>query len=133
MEHINATPKEVRKFGIMFSVLALGLAAFFVYKENTLWMFFLGGSVFFILTGLWVYRILKPIYVGWMTFAFALGWVNTRIILGLVFYLVFAPAGLILRLLGKDPLGLRADRQAGTYWVKRKPQDVSKKRYEQLF
>jgi len=133
MKHINATPKEVRKFGITFSVLAIGLAAFFFYKENSLWMIFLGAAVFFIVTGLWVYLVLRPIYVGWMIFAFALGWVNTRIILGLAFYLVFAPAGLILRLLRKDLLSLRADRQAKSYWVKRKPQEFSEKRYEQLF
>jgi hypothetical protein len=82
---------------------------------------------------MWSYPILKPIYVGWMTFAFALGWVNTRLILGIVFYLIFTPAGLVMRLLGKDPLVLRFDRQATTYWVRRKPQDPSKKRYENLF
>jgi hypothetical protein len=133
MKHINATPKEVRKFGITFSVLAIGLAAFSFYKENPLWMVFLGGSVFFILTGLWSYPILKPIYIGWMTFAFALGWVNTRLILGIVFYLIFTPAGLVMKLLGKDPLGLQFDRQATTYWARRKPQEPDKKRYEKLF
>jgi hypothetical protein len=133
MKHINATPKEVRKFGITFSVLAIGLAAFSFYRMNPLWMVFLGASLFFLLTGLWAYPILKRIYVGWMTFAFALGWVNTRLILGLVFYLIFTPTGLVMRLLGKDPLGLRFDRQATTYWLKRAPQDPSKKRYEKLF
>jgi hypothetical protein len=133
MKHINATLKEVRKFGITFSILAIVLAAFSFYRMNPLWMVFLGTSLFFLLTGLWAYPILKPIYVGWMTFAFALGWVNTRIILGIVFYLIFTPAGLVMRLLGKDPLGLRFDRHASTYWVRRKPQDPSKKRYEKLF
>jgi len=133
MKHINATPKEVRKFGITFSILAIGLAAYCFYKENPLWMVFLGGSLFFILTGMWSYPILKPIYVGWMTFAFALGWVNTRLILGIVFYLIFTPAGLVMRLLGKDPLVLRFDRRATSYWVRRKPQDQSKNRYEKLF
>lgn len=133
MKHINATPKEVRKFGITFSILAIGLAAYCFYKENPLWMVFLGGSLFFILTGMWSYPILRPIYVGWMTFAFAFGWVNTRLILGIVFYLIFTPAGLVMKLLGKDPLVLRFDREATTYWVKRKPQDQSKNRYEKLF
>ena len=133
MKHINATRKEVRKFGITFSILAIGLAAYCFYKENPLWMVFLGGSLFFILTGMWSYPILRPIYVGWMTFAFALGWVNTRLILGIVFYLIFTPAGLVMKLLGKDPLFLRFDRGATTYWVKREPQDPNKKRYEKLF
>jgi hypothetical protein len=133
MKHINATLKEVRKFGITFSVVAIALAAFSFYRMNPLWIVFLGASLFFLLTGLWAYPILKPIYVGWMTFAFALGWVNTRLILGIVFYLIFTPTGLVMRLLGKDPLGLRFDRHATTYWVRRKPQDPSKQRYEKLF
>jgi hypothetical protein len=133
MKHINATPKEVTKFGITFSVLAIGLAAFLLYKGDTLWMLFLGGSAFFLLTGLFGYPFLKPIYIGWMSFAFALGWVNTRIILGVVFYLIFTPVGIFGRLLGKDLLGLHFKRQSSTYWVKRKPQAFDQKRYEQLF
>jgi hypothetical protein len=133
MKHINATRKEVQKFGVTFSVLALGIAAFLLYKGNTLWILLLVCSAFFLFGGLLAYPILKPIYVGWMSFAFALGWVNTRIVLGVVFYLIFTPAGIVIRLLRKDPLGLRFDSQGTTYWVRRKPQNSSKKRYEKLF
>jgi len=132
MKHITSAPKEVRKFGLTFSILSFGAAVFFFSKGSSVWIPFLGGSLFFLSTGLWAYPVLKPIYVGWMSFAFALGWINTRIILGLVFLLVFTPVGLVIRMLGKDPLRLRFDRQARSYWVKRKPQRFNK-RYEQLF
>ena len=133
MKGNNAPIREVRKFGMTFSVLLLALASFLYYKENELWMLFLVGSGFFLLISLFVYGILKPIYVGWMTFAYALGWLNSRIILGLVFYLIFTPIGLLLRVLRKDLLGLRFDKRAVTYWVKRSPSVFDKKRYEQLF
>jgi len=133
MKQINASPKEVRKFGITFSILSVGLVVFLLYRGNDLWMLFVGSAIFFLLTGLFAYAILKPVYVGWMTFAFALGWVNARIILGVVFYLIFTPIGLILRLFRKDLLNLRFNKSATTYWTKRHPEKFSNKRYEQLF
>lgn len=133
MKHVNATPREVRKFGILVSVVFLLLAAFSLYKETALWKWMLCGSVFFLITGLFVYHILKPIYIGWMTFAVALGWLNTRIILGLTFFLIFTPVALFFRLIRKDVLGLQFDKEALTYWVKPEPKSLEMKRYEQLF
>lgn len=48
--------------------------------------------------------ILKPIYIVWMYIGFVLGWINTRLILGIVFYLFFTPIALLMKLLGKDPM-----------------------------
>jgi hypothetical protein len=55
---------------------------------------------------------------GWMLVGHALGWVNTRVLLGLVYYLAITPLGLGMRLLGRDPL----DRRLGdrtSYWIER--------------
>ena len=57
----------------------------------------------------------------------------TRVILGLVFILLFTPAGLIIRLLRKDPLKLRFDKTAPTYWHPRKATDSSPERMERMF
>ena len=133
MKHIDATPKEVRKFGITFMILMLILTALSLYKGTAGWVWFLAAAGFFLLTGLFLQPVLRPIYIGWMSFAFALGWVNTRLILCLAFYLVFAPAGLFFRLFRKDILGLRFDKAAPTYWVKRERTAVDKERYKRLF
>ena len=133
MKHINASTKEIKKFGITFSILSLVLTSLVFYKGSTWWPWWLAGSLIFLLTGLFLQPLLKPLYIGWMTFAFALGWVNTRIILGLVFYLAFTPIAIFLRLSRKDILGLRLNRNATTYWIKRKTTTFDKKRYEQLF
>jgi len=77
--------------------------------------------------------ILRPIYVGWMKFAFVLGWINTRLILGIFFYLILTPVGLIMRLFGRDPLHRKFDRDATTYWAKRPPAEFKQERYQQLF
>jgi hypothetical protein len=62
---------------------------------------------------------------GWMMLGHVLGWINTRIILGLVFYAVVTPTGLIRRLLGKDPMGRRTRPELDTYRVIRKPRPGS--------
>ena len=52
-----------------------------------------------------------------MTIGYMLGWVNTRIILGLIYYLVFAPLGLSMRLFGKDSMRRRFEPSAESYRV----------------
>jgi len=60
---------------------------------------------------------LKPIYRAWMALGVILGWINTRIILGVMYYLVFLPAGMIMKLMGKDPLNRKFDAKANSYRV----------------
>lgn len=59
---------------------------------------------------------LRPVYIVWMRFAGVLGWVNTRIILGLIFFLVFLPFGLVMRLFN-DPMRRKLDKSTKTYRV----------------
>ncbi len=60
-------------------------------------------------------------YRGWMTLGHALGWINSRILLSLVFYLVVTPMGAIMRLFGHDPMRRSFDPQAPSYRVPREP------------
>ena len=60
---------------------------------------------------------LKPVYRGWMFFGEKIGWVNSRILLGLVFYGLVTPISWLMRLLGKRPLQLGFDPKADTYRV----------------
>ena len=133
MMKIEATPKELRKFGIMFAVICALIATFAIYKGHEWWAWWLGGSAFFLITGFFVHQILRPIYVGWMKFAFVLGWFNTRLILGLVYYLIFTPAALFLRLIRKDIMDLELHKGAPSYWIKREATAFDRKRSEHLF
>ena len=60
---------------------------------------------------------LKTLHTGWMKFGHVAGWINTRIILGLVFYTVFLPFGLIMRLIGNDPMKRKLDNESESYRV----------------
>lgn len=64
---------------------------------------------------------LQPVYKVWMTIGAVLGWINTRIILGLVYYVIFTPIGFCLRRLSRDPMARRLDRAAKTYRIVSKP------------
>ena len=62
---------------------------------------------------------------GWMTVGHVLGWVNTRIILGVVFYAVVTPIGIVRRWLGKDPMGRQLRADLDSYRLVRKPRPAS--------
>ena len=68
-----------------------------------------------------------PFYIGWMYAFFPLGWLLSHVILALVYYLALLPVGLIMRMVGYDPLHRKFDRQAESYWIpKRDAPDVSR-------
>ena len=60
---------------------------------------------------------LQPIYIGWMRFGHVMNWVNTRIILGVLFYGMFFPIGILMRLFGKDPMHRKIDDKLSSYRV----------------
>jgi len=117
----------------MFGAIAAACAAFLLYKGNPAWPWILAAAVFFAGTGLFAVPVLRPIHTGWMKFAYALAWVNTRLLLGLFFYLVMTPVGLLMRLFGKDFLEERLDRSAASYWKKRTEKPFHAGDYERLF
>ena len=130
---IDTSGTKVRNFGFLFTFVMIALAAFRYYRGGNSWVWFVGGAVFFLVTGLFVKPVLRPIYVLWMKFAYVLGWVNTRLLLGIFFFAVITPVGLGRRLLGRDPLTRTIDRSQRSYWVKHDPRPFDAKRYEHLF
>ena len=74
----------------------------------------------------------KPLYRGWMKFAHGLGWVNTRIILTLVYYLVFSPLAILFKIIGKDPMNRKIG-SADTYWIERDSAPFDRERARRQF
>jgi len=75
---------------------------------------------------------LRPLYVGLTLIALPIGFVVSHVILGVLFYGVFTPVALVFRLIGRDALHRRFDRDAETYWVRRKPTDDVKRYFRQV-
>ena len=61
-------------------------------------------------------RLLRPLFVGWMIAVFPVGWLISRLVLGVIFYGVFTPLGLWFRLRGRDALRVRRG-AAATHWM----------------
>jgi len=81
----------------------------------------LGIAAVFALTALLGPSLLHPLNRLWTALAVLLNRVTTPVVCGLLFYLVVTPVGVLLRIRGKDPLRLRPDVQARTYWIDRQP------------
>ena len=118
---VNTNPdkQELRKFGLVFAtgmVLIFGL--FFPWlldRPWPVWPWIVAGV--FAVPALLLPQVLKPVFLVWMKIGHVLGWINTRIILGILFFFVFAPVALVLHLLGKDMLKQRLDASATTYRI----------------
>ena len=134
MDKKEVTKKQLRTFGFALSIFLgiIGLIHFI--KGNTpqnLWFWGAAGVVF--LTTLLVPILIKPIYRVAIFFAHILGWINTRLILGLIYYLLFTPISLIMKLIGRDALNRKFDKKAITYWNIRERTPIPKEQYLRQF
>lgn len=121
MQSINKEPdrKELRSFGFITGGLTpvfFGLLFPWLFEhEFSRWPWIVG--VVLITLALVLPMSLKLFYRVWMTIGFCLGWVNTRIILSVMFYIIIFPTGVVMRLLGKDPLARSIIREQKSYRV----------------
>jgi len=114
-------PGSERGFGVVFAVVFAVIAA---------WPLFFGGGVrwwsavvaaVFLVAAFAAPRILAPLNRLWYRIGMALHGIVTPVIMGILFFLTVMPTGLIMRLFGKDPLRLRFDAEAQSYWIQREP------------
>jgi len=120
------TIKQLRSFGLLVGgIFALiGLWPVVVHNENARWWSLVVAAVL-ILPALVYAKSLFWIHKGWMAVGHVLGWINTRIILGVVFYVIVTPIGMFRRWLGRDPMGRQLRPDLDSYRVVRKPRPAS--------
>ncbi|HEX7343019.1 MAG TPA: SxtJ family membrane protein [bacterium] len=129
------TPKDIRLWAlVMTAALAVvGTVQLLIWHhQRAAVIFWILGGIFFV-PGLLFPSVLTPIFKLWLKLAAALAWFNTRLVLGLTFFLVFTPIGLILRLFRKDLIKERFDPQAKSYWIDRPSAPFDRTRYEKQF
>jgi len=121
----EVTPQQLRSFSWIVSggFVVIGLAPLIRHHPIRMWA--LGVALVLAVMGLIFPPALKPVYRVWMAFGEALGWVNTRIILTIVYYLLIVPIGLILRATGNDPMRLKIEPDAETYRIPRVKRPIS--------
>ena len=111
--------KDLRNFGILIGFVVgpiLGVILPF-YKTKTFDLNFLGIGVCILLISISIPKILFYPYKVWMKIGEILGWVNSRIILGIIFFVLFVPVGLIRRIANRDTLKRSLDYTSNSYWI----------------
>ncbi len=130
----NPSSRELKVFGLIV-LLFFGLVGGLVWwrwewLKVSIGIWSVGGLVtalFFAVRGL---RL--PLYLVWMNAVYPIGWLVSHLLLGIVYYLVMTPIGLIMRLLGRDPLERKIDRSAESYWTRHDPAAKSERYFRQF-
>ncbi|HEY9284548.1 MAG TPA: SxtJ family membrane protein [Pyrinomonadaceae bacterium] len=124
---------QARKTALVVAAVLAGIAAWNLYKGRPVVVAVFGGlALALVCAGLLAPALARRFHVFWMTIAAALGYVNSRVLLSLIFYLVFAPYGFVSRLVRRDPLRRRG---AGgeSHWTPRKQTRQTREGFERLF
>jgi hypothetical protein len=121
---VKPSTSELRNFGLLLGALVVAVFAglpFFRRHEISGWPWLAAAA-------LWIPALARPAALsyphrGWARLAEALGWLNTRIILSLLYFVVIVPIGMVMRLAGRDPMKRKFDPAAKSYRVasKRRP------------
>ena len=133
IKDIKSTRKELREFGLTIGVILVILGAVILWRGKPTYPYFLGVGTVFIILGLALPGVLKPLQKVWMSFAVIMGFFVSRIILTILFFVVLTPMSIIVRLLGKDILDQRIDKNRKTYWQERSVKTKDKASYENQY
>ena len=129
------TRQQARKTALLVAGVLILIAALSYWRGRVVTAGVLGGIAALLISGglfapVWARRF----HIAWMRLALLLGYINSRILLSLMYYGVFSLYGVVSKLAGRDPLKRRQrSRQQKSYWVPRKTTRQSKEQFERLF
>lgn len=110
-----------RSFGLVFAVVFAIIALWPLKSGGEIRLWAAGAGTAFLVLALVLPRMLRPLNIVWFKFGMLLHHVMTPLIMGLLFFVTVTPIGLLMRATGKDPMRLRRDPAAATYWITRNP------------
>lgn len=110
-----------RSFGLVFAAVFLVIAGMPLFHGEALRWWSVGAAAAFALVALAKPALLAGLNRLWMKLGVLLGKVVSPIALGILFYVVITPIGVVIRLTGKDPLRLKFDPDTDSYWIPREP------------
>jgi hypothetical protein len=124
-----------RKFGFTMAIAFSVFALLFLYKQRTTAATIFGSvAAVFLFFALVAPKLLEPIEKVWMAFARVLGAINTRIIMGLLYFLIFVPISFIFKIFGRDEMRRhRRASNAQTNWDDYRPRQRNARHYDNMF
>jgi hypothetical protein len=132
-KNIKERKKDLRQFGFTVggALLIIGTVLYYFEKSSAIYFIVIGGVLF--LSAIIYPKILKPLNKVWMGLAIVLGFIMSRLILTIIFFLVLSPIGLLAKLFGKKFMDLKFDQSLESYWEKRKIKEKNHLDYERQF
>ena len=109
-----------KSFGLLFFVVFLGLGLWPIKNGENLNQYLIIISLIFLVLGLTNSKLLSPLNNTWVKFGEILGIIVAPLVMALVYFIILTPISLIVRMFGKDLLGLKFLKKQDTYWIKRK-------------
>ncbi len=139
IKELPSESRDLRKFSVTVGGAFVVLWAVFAFVIP--YLFGKGGDypllwqigVALAILGMLVPPIVRPLYYAWMTMALALGFVMTRVLLTIFFFLILTPVALVFRLIGRDALQRKIDRGAQSYWTPKQYLIKDRSRFEKFF
>tara|TARA_B100001093_G_scaffold263694_1_gene252102 strand:+ start:404 stop:805 length:402 start_codon:yes stop_codon:yes gene_type:complete len=120
------------KFGYFFTLIFLIASIYFFFREiNTAFYVLVACTIVFFLTTLLKAEILLPLNKLWMSFGLVLGMIVSPIVMGVIFFSIFTPIGILMRLFGRDELLLQYKTKP-SYWTKRN-EDIQSNSFRRQF
>ncbi len=129
----NPSRKDLLWFGAILALFGAALGAVFFRRFHApeagraIW---LAGAALTV-----IYFAIPPvrrwIYLGWVYAAYPIGWTVSHLLLGIVYYLVLTPIGLIMRMAGRDPLERRFEPDRSSYWTEHSPSEDPSRYFRQ--
>ena len=117
-----------RSFGLLFFVVFLILGLWPLKNSLDLNLYLISISAVFLILGVTNSKILSPLNKLWIKFGEILGMIIAPLVMALVYFIVLTPVSLIVRIFGKDLLGLKFLKKKDSYWINRKKKRLSMKK-----
>ena len=109
-----------KSFGLLFFIVFLIIGLWPIKNGDSLNIYFIAISITFLILGLINSKLLSPLNKIWIKLGEILGIIISPIVMFLVYFIVLTPISLIVRLFGKDLLGLKFFKKNDSYWIIRK-------------
>jgi polyferredoxin len=108
-----------RKFGFFFTIIFALIAAYFIYSMKITWAYtFIAAALIFLVISLIKSDALLPLNKLWIRFGLMLGMIVSPLVLGVIFFGLVTPYGVVMRLFGRDELRLK-QKKLKTHWIPR--------------
>jgi hypothetical protein len=117
----NIVPGSDRSFGLVMAGALAVVSALNAWHSGRLWPWTGALAALFLVAGLLRPSLLNPLNLLWLKFGLLLQKIVNPVIMALMFFGTVLPTGLILRMMGKDPLRLKREPDAESYWIVRVP------------